>query len=147
MPNVLEVMGATAGALSLLDRLIENPKGRSVATKRKFTAKQIAAQKLFAKRAKAGTLRNPRGRSKRGVTRASQATGKATKQAPKGLYANPRRIPGQYVVQLKQAKGGEWITTTMHTNKGPAFAEAKRLHAANPMLAIRAVPYEQRYSR
>jgi hypothetical protein len=61
--SVLEVMGATAGALALLDRLIENPKGRTM-NKRKFSAKQIAAQKLFAKRAKAGEFSNPSRRTR-----------------------------------------------------------------------------------
>jgi hypothetical protein len=297
--NVLEVMAATGGALALMDRLAENPKGRNV--KRKFSAAQIKAQKEFAAKARSGAFRkknpgkrmifdkaasmaekdirrrhgdtvytlenyargwilraggvaiggpyetkekglaalnavapssvksnpvrswrvrfdfakyqprwgralseqfgernegfviegetareaieawnsaqlpgnrlnpfylkiteetknNPRGRSKRGVTRVSQATGrkpgkrlvarrKATKRAPKGFFANPaRKTPArQYVVQIKQNRGGEWITTTMHDNKGPAFTEAKRLHATNPRLAIRAVPYALRF--
>lgn len=126
----------------------QNPKGRTMA-KRKFSPAQLAAQKLFAQRARAGTLgkrkRNPLTRVKRNSP--SMATGEApsarlrkrrakTAKAPAGYYANP----------LTRVKIG---SKSMATGKAPSkrlkarrtkTAKAPRGYYANPVRATVSKP-------
>lgn len=127
-------------------------KGNPMATKRP-TAAQLAARKLFAERARAGTLKkagkrkpNPLTRVKR--TSPSMATGKApskrlvkrrakTARAPAGYYANPAsRAPAAYAVHRVNANGAQGALIARFSSKadavqyGKAYANLKRCQVA-----------------
>lgn len=77
--------------------------------------------------------KNPRGRSKRGITRVSQATGarpskrlierrKKTLKAPKGYFANPKLRKGQVFVVTNKA--GDWLAEFGHRDDAVRWAKA-----------------------
>lgn len=82
---------------------------------------------------KAFAEENPRGRSKRGITRVSQATGarpskrlierrKKTLKAPKGYFANPKLRKGQVFVVTNKA--GDWLAEFGHRDDAVRWAKA-----------------------
>lgn len=225
MSNIIEVMGATAGALALLDRLQENPKGRAVnnplqkevnfgkrfwihtipgeggfeygwdgrtpvtmkvtyavnAPKRAYyrstlpnrivntpefqnwyatsdrtlygTQKELIAE--LHRVAGAPQLnprgiqmkKNPRGRSKRGVTRVSQFSKrkptkrlierrKKTLRAPRGFFANPAQsFP--FVVEQQRAGSPSWRIVAAFKSRPEADAYAKALFRSDPYRGVR----------
>lgn len=133
----------------------QNPtrKGRTMATKKKPSAAQLAARKRFAEMARSGVWKkkatkrkaNPLTRVKRNSP--SQATGKApskrlvkrrarTARAPAGLYANPirnaSRAPSGYSVhRAVDGKAGTLLATFPKkadaVQYGKAVVKAKRI--------------------
>lgn len=105
-----------------LPQFKRNPEGRKMATAKKPSVAQLAARKRFAEMAKAGVFTKSAGRRKnpakkraaKPVTRPSQASGKkptkrlvarrvATKKAPAGFFANPKKR--EFGVYLKSSSG------------------------------------------
>lgn len=120
------------------------PKGRTMATKKRPTAKQLAARALFAKRAKAGDFSKPKRKratnplSRVKKTGRSMATGKKpsarlakrrarTAAGPKGFYANPRNKGAHKVATFEVRKvshgvAGELLASFPGTAAGKARA-------------------------
>jgi hypothetical protein len=126
-----------------------NPKGRTMATaKKKPTAKQLAARKLFAARSRAGTLgktrkanpltrvkvKSPSMATKKAPTKRLTARRKATAKAPRGYYANPagHRAPSGFAVHKATASNTAGALLATFPNKpaavqyGKAYADMKR---------------------
>ena len=138
-------------------------------TKRKFSPAQLAAQKLFSERARAGTLgkaakRNPdKSKPRAYVKRASQATGrppvKGTKagnrlitrrkkalSAPAGYFPNPytmgkskKKANFPYCVETKATEN--WSIQSCFKTLAPAKEYAVALSKKYPKLAIRVMQY------
>ena len=102
---------------------------------KKFSPAQIAAQKLFAERARAGTLgktakRNPdKAKPRAYVKRASQATGappskrlvtrrKMALKAPAGYFPNPKV---KYTNRAKDMKGDQRVGYAVHMADRPSY--------------------------
>ncbi len=118
-----------------------------MATKKKPTAKQLAARKLFAQRARSGAFKRKRSSNpskRKSTARPSQATGKAptkrlvarrrkTARAPKGFFANPVTAPARFAVHRATADGHAGAFIASFAKKadavayGRAMVKAKRI--------------------
>lgn len=121
-----------------------------MATAKKPTAAQLAARKRFAEMARAGVFtgarkkrsKNPvKKRAAKPVTRPSQASGKkptkrlvarrvATKKAPAGFFANPKKrtLGGSHVYQVQYSKDKKaWAVWSTYLYAAMAKDVAARL--------------------
>jgi hypothetical protein len=135
--------------IEALTRKTNPTKGRTMATaKKKPTAKQLAARKLFAARARAGTLgktrkanpltrvkvKSPSMATKKAPTKRLTARRKATAKAPRGYYANPagHRAPAGYAVHKATTSNTAGALLAVFPNKpaavqyGKAYADMKQ---------------------
>lgn len=122
-----------------------------MATKKKPTAKQLAARRLFAQRAKSGAFRrkaNPaRKRKAKPVGRPSQASGKRpsarlvkrrqrTARAPKGFYANPATAPARFAVHRATSDGHAGAFIASFAKKADAVAYGRAMVKAKGIAIV-----------
>lgn len=167
MSGFLDLMGATAGALALIDRLAENPapraeyddnpKGRKMKTRSYATYEVLddvaGSNPRARKTAKRAPIKRAGIPAKKYVARPSQITRaepskrlKARRAAhiasgmPAGVFPNPIVTPKtvyRFVVQSAKAENGPWKTHSGYNSQAKAFEHARLIAKAEPAWWVR----------